>query len=181
MGIVSGKKALVLGIANERSLACAIARQLAQEGAALAVTYQGEALEERVRKLAPELQARVVLPCDVTSDAEIERTVQTAGSELGGLDILVHAIAYAGRDALSGAYSAVTRQDFLQAMDISVYSFTALARAAAPLMLRLSAAFSLTCPSTVLKSRTPLAESVFTGPAEMALTRIRCGPRSTAR
>ena len=134
MGIVSGKKALVLGIANERSLAYAIARHLAQEGATLALTYQGEALEERVRKLAPELQARLVLQCDVTSDAEIERTVQTVGGELGGLDLLVHAIAYAGRDALSGAYNAVTRQDFLQAMDISVYSFTALARAAAPLM-----------------------------------------------
>jgi enoyl-[acyl-carrier protein] reductase I len=134
MGILSGKKALVLGIANERSLAFAIARRLADEGAALAVTYQGAALEARVRKLAEALPAATVVPCDVTSDAEISSLFERVEQELGGLDILVHAVAYAGREALSGAYSDVSREGFLQAMDISVFSFTALARHAAALM-----------------------------------------------
>jgi enoyl-[acyl-carrier protein] reductase I len=144
MGLVNGKRALVLGIANERSLAFAIAQKLAGEGATLALTYQGGALEERVRKLAEELQARLVVPCDVTSDAEIQRTFQVVGGELGGLDLLVHAIAYAGREALAGDYCAVTRETFLQAMDISVYSLTALAREAAPLMREGGAMLTLT-------------------------------------
>lgn len=134
MGLVKGKKALVLGIANERSLAYAIAAKLADEGATLAVTYQGEALEGRVHKLAEALHAGTVLPCDVTRDSEIEDLFASIQRDMGQLDILVHAIAYAGREALSGAYSDVSRAAFLQAMDISVFSFTALARHAARLM-----------------------------------------------
>lgn len=134
MGLVSGKRALVLGIANERSLAHAIAQKLADEGATLALTYQGEVLEERVRSLAGPLGASLVLPCDVGRDEDIETLFGAIGNELGGLDILVHAIAFAGREALAGAYHELSRAAFAQAMDISVYSFTALARAAAPLM-----------------------------------------------
>lgn len=144
MGLVSGKRALVLGVANERSLAHAIAQKLSDEGATLALTYQGEVLEERVRSLAQPLGAALVLPCDVGRDEDIETLFDVVGKELGGLDILVHAIAFAGREALAGAYHAVTRAGFAQALDISVYSFTALAHAAAPLMSQGGALLTLT-------------------------------------
>ena len=134
MGLVQGKRALVLGIANERSLAYAITQKLASEGATLALTYQGGALEERVRGLAEPLGAAQVLPCDVADDAQLDRLFEVVGNELGGLEILVHAIAFAGREALTGPYHGVSRLAFQQAMDISVYSFTALARRAAGLM-----------------------------------------------
>ena len=144
MGLLSSKRALVLGIANERSLAHAIARKLADEGATLALTYQGEALEERVRGLAEPLRAALVLPCDVGKDEDIDRLFGVVGKEFGGLDILVHAIAFAGREALTGPYHGVTRAAFAQAMDVSVYSFTALARGAAPLMTQGGALLTLT-------------------------------------
>ena len=144
MGLLSGKRALVLGIANERSLAHAIARKLADEGATLALTYQGEALEERVRGLAEPLRAALVLPCDVGKDEDIDRLFGVVGKEFGGLDILVHAIAFAGREALTGPYYGVTRAAFAQAMDVSVYSFTALARGAAPFMTQGGALLTLT-------------------------------------
>jgi enoyl-[acyl-carrier protein] reductase I len=134
MGLVQGKRALVLGIANERSLAYAIAQKLSSEGATLALTYQGEALEERVKSLAVNLGSDHVLPCDVTDEAQLDRLFEVVGQELGGLDILVHAIAFAGRDALTGFYHGVSRLAFQQSMDISVYSFTALARRAAAVM-----------------------------------------------
>jgi len=144
MGLVSGKRALVLGVANERSLAHAIAQKLSDEGATLALTYQGEALEERVRSLAAPLGAALVLPCDVGRDEDIETLFDVVGKELGGLDILVHAIAFAGREALTGAYHGVTRAGFAQALDISVYSFTALAHGAAPLMSQGGSLLTLT-------------------------------------
>ena len=144
MGLVQGKRALVMGIASERSLAHAIARKLADEGAELVLTYQGESLEERVRDLAAPLGAKLVLPCDVRDDAQIEKLFATIEKEVGGLDLLVHAIAFAGREALAGAYYDVGRAGFLQAMDISVYSFTALARAASPLLSSGGALLTLT-------------------------------------
>ncbi len=144
MGLVQGKRALVMGIASARSLAHAIAQKLADEGAELLVTYQGENLEERVRELAEPLGAKLVLPCDVRDDAEIEQLFAVIQKEVGGLDLVVHAIAFAGREALAGAYFDVQRAAFLQALDISVYSFTALARAAAPLMPSGGALLTLT-------------------------------------
>ena len=134
MGLLTGKRALILGLANERSLAHAIAQKLADEGATLLLTYQGAVLEERVRGLAEPLRAALVLPCDVGQDDEIDRLFTVVGKECGSIDILVHAIAFAGKDALTGAYHNVSRAAFQQALDISVYSFTALARGAAPLM-----------------------------------------------
>jgi enoyl-[acyl-carrier protein] reductase I len=134
MGLVSGKKALVLGMANERSLAYAIGTQLVAEGAELAVTYQGEALEERVRKLAENLNGPLVLPCDVTDDADIDRLFEAVRREIGSIDILLHAVAYAEKEDLVGPYHTVSRAGFMKAMDIGAYSFTALARGAAPLM-----------------------------------------------
>jgi enoyl-[acyl-carrier protein] reductase I len=134
MGLVSGKKALVFGIANERSLAYAIGRQLVGEGAQLAVTYQGEVFEERVRKLADSLGNPLLVSCDVTRDEDIERTMQVVGRELGGVDMLLHAIAYAEKEDLVGPYYTVSRAGFLKAMEIGAYSLTAVARAALPLM-----------------------------------------------
>jgi enoyl-[acyl-carrier protein] reductase I len=134
MGLVSGKKALVLGLANERSLAYAIATQLVAEGATLAVTYQGEALEERVRRLAETLNGPLVVPCDVSKDEEIDGLYSVVGKELGGVDLLVHSIAFAEKEDLVGPYYTVSRRGFHTALDIGCYSFTALARAAVPLM-----------------------------------------------
>jgi enoyl-[acyl-carrier protein] reductase I len=134
MGLLSGKKALVAGIANERSLAYAIATQLVAEGATLAVTYQGAAIEERVRRLADTLGDPLILPCDVTADAEIDRLYEVVGAEMGGIDLLVHAIAFAEKEDLVGPYYTVSRKGFHTALDIGCYSFTALARGAAPLM-----------------------------------------------
>ena len=134
MGLLDGKKALILGLANERSLAYAIAQRLVAEGATLAVTYQGQALEERVRGLAEALKTTTVLPCDVGNDAALDALFDTVGRDLGGLDMLVHAIAYAEKEDLVGPYYTVSRRGFLTALEIGAYSFTALARGAAPLM-----------------------------------------------
>jgi enoyl-[acyl-carrier protein] reductase I len=134
MGVVSGKKALILGLANERSLAYFISEKLVAEGAQLAVTYQGAALEERVRRLAEVLQTSTVVPCDVSQDGELETLFEVVARDLGGLDILVHAIAFAEKEDLVGPYCNVSRSGFLKAMEIGAYSFTALARRAAPLM-----------------------------------------------
>src|SRR6185503_18563965 len=121
-------------MANERSLAYAIGAQLVAEGAQLAVTYQGEALEERVRKLAETLEGPLVLPCDVTDDADIDRLFEVVRREIGSIDMLLHAVAYAEKEDLVGPYHTVSRAGFMKAMDIGAYSFTALARGAAPLM-----------------------------------------------
>jgi enoyl-[acyl-carrier protein] reductase I len=134
MGLVSGKKALVLGIANERSLAYVIARKLVEEGAQLAVTYQGEVFEERVRRLTDTLGSPLLVPCEVTRDADIDRTFETVGRELGRIDMLLHAIAYADKEDLVGPYYTVSRAGFLKALEIGAYSFTAVARAALPHM-----------------------------------------------
>jgi enoyl-[acyl-carrier protein] reductase I len=134
MGLVSGKKALVLGIANERSLAYAIARYLVAEGAELAVTYQGEVFADRVAKLKDSLGDPLLVSCDVSSDADIERTFAEVGEAMGSIDMLLHAIAYAEKEDLVGPYYTVSRAGFLKALEIGAYSFTAVARAAVPFM-----------------------------------------------
>jgi enoyl-[acyl-carrier protein] reductase I len=133
MGILSGKTALVTGLANDRSLAYAIAKELATEGAKLVLTYQGEALEARVRGLAETLGGPTVLACDVGDDAQIDALFATIATQEGGLDALVHAIAYAEKEDLAGAYYTVSRRGFHTALDVGCYSFTALARGALPL------------------------------------------------
>jgi enoyl-[acyl-carrier protein] reductase I len=134
MGILSGKKALIFGVANDHSIAWGIAQALHREGAQLGFSYAGEKLERRVRPLAESLGSTFVEPCDVTSDADIATVMQKTKDHFGELDVLVHSIAFAGRDDLSGAYYSVSREGFRMAMDISVYSFTALAREALPIM-----------------------------------------------
>ncbi len=130
MGLLDGKKGLILGLANDHSIAWGIAQALHREGATLGFTYPNAALERRVRPLAERLDAALIEPCDVTSDAAIAALMQRAGEVYGTLDILVHSIAFANRDELQGPYFNTTRQGFAQAMDVSVYSLTALVQAA---------------------------------------------------
>jgi enoyl-[acyl-carrier protein] reductase I len=142
--LMAGKRGVVLGVANDRSIAWGIARTLAEHGAELAFTYQGEAFERRVRPLAEQLGATLVLPCDVSSDAEIEALFDAVGSQWGGLDFLVHSLAYSEKEELQGRYSDTSRANFARTMDISCYSFTAVAKRAAALMTNGGAMITLT-------------------------------------
>lgn len=131
---MAGKKGLIMGVANDRSIAWGIAKAVHAQGAELAFTYQGEALEKRVRPLAQEIGASIVLPCDVTDDASVEATFKEIESKWGKLDFVVHAIAFSDKSELDGLYLDTTRANFLKTMDISVYSFTSVAQYAVPLM-----------------------------------------------
>ena len=132
--LLDGKRGLVLGIANKRSIAWGIAQAAHREGARLAVTYQGERLEENVRELAGQLRDPLVLPCDVTKDDDMKALAASVREGMGGLDFVVHAVAFALRDELDGAFVNTSREGYRIAQDISSYSLTALAREAAPLM-----------------------------------------------
>jgi enoyl-[acyl-carrier protein] reductase I len=134
MGLLDGKKAAIFGVANDRSIAWAISEALHTDGAELAFTYAGEILEKRVRPLAEGIGSKIILPCDVTKDEEIEKVFTTLKQEWGGLDIMIHAIAYAKREDLVNPYVQTSRQGFHLALDVSAYSMVALARHAAPLM-----------------------------------------------
>jgi enoyl-[acyl-carrier protein] reductase I len=133
---LTGKTGLVVGVANKRSIAWAIAQAAAAAGARLAVTYQGERLEENVRDLAAGLQDPVLLPCDVTNDAQIAGVFEAIEREFGGLDFLVHGAAFAPREELSAPFVQTTREGFRVSLDISAYSLIALSRCALPLMER---------------------------------------------
>ena len=132
--LMAGKRGLVMGVANDRSIAWGIAKTCAAQGAELAFTFQGEALEKRVRPLAAEIGARHVLPADVTDPASLDAVFATLGADWGGLDFVVHAIAYSDKEELKGLYLDTTRANFLRTLDISCFSFTDLCRRAAPLM-----------------------------------------------
>jgi enoyl-[acyl-carrier protein] reductase I len=135
MGFLAGKRALIVGLATERSIAHGIAEAMRREGAELAFTYQNDRLKDRVTQMAGEFGSGSVLPLDVASDAEIEGVCETLGRNWGSLDILVHSVAFAPREALTGGYlDALTREAFQVAHDISSYSLAALAKAARPLM-----------------------------------------------
>lgn len=133
---LEGKFGLVLGVANKRSIAWSISQALADAGATLAFTYQGERLEENVRELASTVKSPLVLPCDVSKDEEVDRLFETVEREFKGLDILIHCIAFAQRQDLEGEFLATTREGWRLAHDVSAYSLVALARGAAPLMER---------------------------------------------
>jgi enoyl-[acyl-carrier protein] reductase I len=133
---LNGKHGLVVGVANKRSIAWAIAQAAAAAGARVALTYQGERLEENVRELAANLTDPLILPCDVTDDAQMARVFEEIDRSFGGLDFLVHGAAYAAREDLSNPFVQTTRQGFAMAMDISAYSLIALSRGALPLMER---------------------------------------------
>jgi enoyl-[acyl-carrier protein] reductase I len=136
MGQLDGQTGLVFGVANKRSIAWGIAHALHDAGMRLAFTYQGERLEETVRELAGSLDAAYpVIPCDVTSDDDIARVFGAVGEAFGGgLDTLVHSVAFAPKESFAGLFADTKRADFAAAMDISTYSLVALTRAAAPLM-----------------------------------------------
>ncbi|MFN2160145.1 MAG: enoyl-ACP reductase [Anaerolineales bacterium] len=133
MTILKGKTALIFGVANNRSIAWGIANAFHEQGATVGLSYAGEMLERRVRPLAESIGCTFVEPCDVTKDDEIANIVEKARQEFGEIDILVHAIAFANRDELTGPYYNTSREGFHLAMDISVFSFTALAKAFQPL------------------------------------------------
>ena len=132
--LMAGKRGLILGVANERSIAWGIARMLAEHGAELAFTYQGEALEKRVRPLAASLGSELVMDCDVASEASIDGVFTELAKRWDRLDFLVHAIGFADKEDLKGEYMKVNRANFLMAMDISCYSFTAVCQRAVPMM-----------------------------------------------
>jgi len=132
--LLAGKRGLVMGVANDRSIAWAIAKAAHAAGAQLAFTYQGEALEKRVRPLARTVDSDIVLPCDVTDDASIDAVFDHLRETWGQLDFVVHAIAYADKEELKGLYLATSRANFERCLDISCYSFTAVAQRAVPLM-----------------------------------------------
>lgn len=131
---LKGKRGLIMGVANNRSIAWGIAKAAADAGAELAFTYQGEALEKRVKPLAKELGANIVVPCDVTNEASIDSAFDTLKDEWGSIDFVVHAIAFSDKNELDGLYVDTTRDNFIRTMDISVYSFTAIAKRAAAMM-----------------------------------------------
>ncbi|MBI3505573.1 MAG: enoyl-ACP reductase FabI [Proteobacteria bacterium] len=133
-GLMAGKRGLVMGVANDRSIAWGIAKAVAAQGAQLAFTYQGEALEKRVRPLAEQLGANKVVAADVTNAASLDAAFAEIKKDWGTLDFVVHAIAYSDKDQLKGHYVDTTRDNFLNTMDISCFSFTDVCRRAAPLM-----------------------------------------------
>jgi enoyl-[acyl-carrier protein] reductase I len=133
-GLMEGKRGLVMGVANDHSIAWGIAKTLAAQGASLAFTYQGEALGKRVQPLARSVGSDVVLPCDVEDIASVDNVFATLGKQWGALDFLVHAIAFSDKNELKGRYADTTRENFLRTMLISCFSFTEVAKRASALM-----------------------------------------------
>ncbi len=129
-----GKKALILGVANERSLAWSIAQHLHEGGAQLAFTYLGDALERRVRPLAESVQAEIIAPCNVADDQQLDALFQQVKDRWGHLDYLIHSVAFANKEDLEGRFVNTSREGFKMAMDISAYSLVATAKRAEPLM-----------------------------------------------
>lgn len=133
--LMKGKRGLIMGVANDKSIAWGIAQQLAAQGADIAFTYQGEALERRVRPLIESIGMNTMISADVTNDAEMDGAFATLREKYGAIDFLVHAIAFAGKDELQGSFVAnTTREGFRRAMDISVFSFVDAARRASEIM-----------------------------------------------
>ena len=133
-GIMKGKRGIVMGVANDRSIAWGIAEAVAKQGAEIAFTYQGDALEKRVRPLAETVGSNIIIPCDVSSDEAIDETFNLLKEKWDTIDFVVHAIAYSDKEELKGEYVDTTRENFYKTMDISVYSFTAVAQRAAKMM-----------------------------------------------
>ncbi len=133
-GVMAGKRGLIMGVANDRSIAWGIAAKLADQGAELAFTFQGEALEKRVRPLAKSVYSDLVLPCDVTHEQSVDAVFSTLAEKWGKLDFVLHAIAYSDKEELKGQYVDTSRENFQRTMDISVYSFTHIAQKATAMM-----------------------------------------------
>ena len=132
--IMDGKRGLIMGVANDRSIAWGIAAKLAEQGAELAFTFQGEALEKRVRPLATSVNSNLLLPCDVTDESSVDNVFSALMDKWGNLDFVLHAIAYSDKEELKGQYIDTSRENFQRTMDISVYSFTHIAQKATAMM-----------------------------------------------
>jgi enoyl-[acyl-carrier protein] reductase I len=143
-GVMHDKKGLIMGVANDRSIAWGIAAKLAEQGAELAFTFQGEALQKRVSPLAASVGSDLVMPCDVTDEASMDAVFLTLEQKWGKLDFVLHAIAYSDKEELKGGYVDTSRQNFQRTMDISVYSFTAVAKRAAAMMINGGSMLTLT-------------------------------------
>ena len=143
-GIMAGKRGLIMGVANERSIAWGIASAAAAQGAELAFTYQGDALRKRVEPLAASVNSDIVMECDVTDDASMDSVFAELEAKWGKIDFILHAIAYSDKEELKGKYVETTRSNFDRTMDISVYSFTAIAARAAKLMTEGGSMLTLT-------------------------------------
>jgi enoyl-[acyl-carrier protein] reductase I len=133
-GLMEGKRGLIMGVANDHSIAWGIAQSVAVHGAKLAFTYQGEALEKRVRPLAESVKGELVMPCDVEDIATVDKVFSEIEKKWGGLDFLVHAVAFSDKNQLKGLYADTTRDNFIRTMVISCFSFTEAAKRAAALM-----------------------------------------------
>jgi len=144
MSLLSGKNALIFGLANDKSIAWGIAQAFAREGAQLGFSYAGEVLEKRVKPLAAQLGVNFVEQCDVSSDEQIASVAEKAAQHFGQIDILVHSIGFANKDELSGHFYNTSRAGFHLAMDISVYSFVGLARAFQPIIRKGGSLLTLT-------------------------------------
>ena len=142
--LMAGKRGLVLGLANDRSLAWGIAKAVHEQGAELAFTFQGEALGKRVKPLAESLGSDLIVDCDVLDGASVDNLFATLSQKWGRLDFLVHAVAFSDKEELKGKYVDTTRDNFLRTMEVSCYSFTDLARRAAPLMTEGGSMLTLT-------------------------------------
>ena len=132
--LMAGKRGLIMGVANDRSIAWGIAKMVAEHGAELAFTFQGEALEKRVRPLAESVGGSMVLPCDVTDEASMDAVFAEIGETWGKLDFVVHAIAYSDKDELKGQYVDTSRANFQRSLDISCFSFTDVCKRASAIM-----------------------------------------------
>ena len=132
--LMAGKRGLIMGVANDRSLAWGIAKTLAEHGAELAFTYQGDALEKRVRPLAESIGSQIMVPADVTDEASMDAAFDRLARAWGSMDFVVHAIAFSDKDQLKGRYADTTRENFLLSMDISCFSFTDVAKRASAMM-----------------------------------------------
>lgn len=142
--LMQGKRGLIMGVANDKSIAWGIAEELHKAGATLAFTYQGDVLQKRVEPLAASVGSDLIIPCDVTDQESIDAAFATVEKEWGSIDFIVHAIAFSDKKELDGRYVDSTRENFLRTMDISVYSFTAVTQRAAPLMTKGGSILTLT-------------------------------------
>ena len=143
-GLLAGRRGLIMGVANNRSIAWGVAKAAAEQGAELAFTFQGEALEKRVQPLAASVESELIMPCDVADDASMDAVFEQIEKTWGGLDFMVHAIAYADKDELDGRYVDTTPGNFTRSVDISCYSFTTLCQRAERLMTSGGAIITLT-------------------------------------
>ncbi len=144
IGLMKGRRGLIMGLANDKSIAWGIAKALADQGAELAFSYQGDALRKRVEPLAAQIGSDFLAECDVADEASIDGLFQTIATRWDSIDFIVHAIGFSDKDQLRGRYAETTRDNFLMTMDISVYSFTAVARRAAAMMPRGGSMLTLT-------------------------------------